>query len=473
MTTYGIQTSGFVAKSRATILSELEASAKAAFGDSNLDVSEDSFVGLLLGVIADNLALNWETAQGVYAQAFPDGATGVSLERACSFTGISRKAAYGSQVDVRVLGDPALRIINLPVHVGCTLVPGEHFVSDSGASATVVSVHAGYLTITGVLGTFQEDEGLTGTTHSGSAGGPQYFDVSSSVLIPKGTTFDSGVGSTQVVTMADNYMTIIDGSLVGAYLRCEATTTGPIAFNALCITRLTSVVSAIFSFSNPLSQAVLGANIESDDELRARRESSLQIIGGSSLDAIRSRVLDVSHVTEAYCYINDDNVLDTYGQPAHSFQIVVRGGADLDIATAIMKTKPVGIYCHGTSSINLIDATGVSRTIRWTRPSPVPIYVTVNVETYGQQISDAALVAAVRDTITGLETSYKIGNDVVASKMVKAIFDTDPTIQNVSSVLIGLAASPSTSSTISIGPIGYAAFDASRIVVNIVHLGSV
>lgn len=469
---YGVQLAGFIQKPRAQILSELEAAARVAFGDAQLDVSEDSFVGLLLGVVADNLALNWETAQGVYSSAFTDGATGVSLERICALTRVKRTAAFASRVDVLALGNNALRDVRLDV-VSSTLIAGDTFTGGSSlASATVVSVSGGTLILSGVTGTFIGGEALVGS-HSAFASGAQYFGLPSPPVIPAGTTFDSGAGTTSVSSLAAVTMSIVDGINVGAVLRCQASATGPIRIPALSLTRLTTALPAIVSFSNPLSEVVLGAATETDDALRVRREALLQGIGGAALDAIRAKVLGVTFVTEAYVFLNDLDAADTYGQPGHSFQVVVRGGADSDIAAAILGVKPVGIYCHGTTSLAVLDSVGVSRTMRFTRPTAVPIYVTLTIETYGQQISDAALTAAVQAAIVALETSYRVGNDVVASRLVRPVFDVDPTIQNVAPVLLGYSASPSSSATLGIGPIGFADFDASRIVVNVVHLVSV
>jgi uncharacterized phage protein gp47/JayE len=58
------------------------------------------------------------------------------------------------------------------------------------------------------------------------------------------------------------------------------------------------------------------------------------------------------------------NVEVTFGRPPHSFEIVVEGGADVDVATAIQSAQPDGIGSYGApSSVVTGNATGGSSTL--------------------------------------------------------------------------------------------------------------
>lgn len=392
-TSYGITSSGFVVKPRATVYSELCTAAIAASGDPNLDVSADSDLGAILGVLADALGSQWETQEGSYQESYPDGATGVPLENLCALTGIIRLPATSSEVDV---------------------------------------------TLTGTVG----------------------------VTVSSGTLFDQGDATPQVALIAD--ATIGGGGTVIA--RCRATETGPTYFLSGTVTRIVTPVAGLTSVTNALDQVVLGSDIEPYEDLRLRRETTLRLLGGSSVDAIRAHVSLVDGVTECFVLNNDEDVVvDT--MPAHSFEVVVRGGTDFDIGTSILAVKPVGVYCAGSTSIDVYDAVGTTRTVRLTRPAATNIYMDIEVETWGAV--PTGLADTIKAAIVATESDYHTGNDVYSSKFVRPIFNTSTTIQNVKHVYISTSPTPTLPNTITIGSRNYADFDTSRITVTITPLASI
>lgn len=285
-------------------------------------------------------------------------------------------------------------------------------------------------------------------------------------IIPLGTLLDMGTGTKQVALMADT--TIGGASTVVA--RCKATESGPNYFLAGTINHIGTPVTGLTSVSNALDQDVLGTNIESYEDLRVRRVATLHAMGGSAVDAIRAHVSLVDGVTECYVLNNDTNgIVDT--MPAHSFEVVVRGGTDAAVAAVILDTKPVGVYSAGSTSVNTPDDLGVDRTVRMTRPSSTPIYLAVEVETWG--VVPSGLADSIKAAIVAQQNAYHVGNDFVCSRFVRPIFDVSTTIQNVAHVYAGTAINPTTSATVAIGNRNYAALDTTRIAVTITALGSV
>jgi hypothetical protein len=74
-------------------------------------------------------------------------------------------------------------------------------------------------------------------------------------------------------------------------------------------------------------------------------------------------------------------VTQSYGRPGKSFEIVVLGGDDADIAEAIWESKPAGIQSYGTTTETVTDDEGNEWTISFTRPTQVPIYVAITLVT--------------------------------------------------------------------------------------------
>ena len=66
-----------------------------------------------------------------------------------------------------------------------------------------------------------------------------------------------------------------------------------------------------------------------------------------------------------------------YGRPGKSFEIVVQGGDNTAIAQAIYGAKPAGIQSYGSTTVVINDAFGNPYSISFSRPTQVPIYVSI------------------------------------------------------------------------------------------------
>lgn len=66
-----------------------------------------------------------------------------------------------------------------------------------------------------------------------------------------------------------------------------------------------------------------------------------------------------------------------FGRPPKSFEIVAQGGDDTAIAEAIYGAKPAGIETYGNTTIDITDAFGNIYPISFSRPTQVPIYVSI------------------------------------------------------------------------------------------------
>jgi hypothetical protein len=108
-------------------------------------------------------------------------------------------------------------------------------------------------------------------------------------------------------------------------------------------------------------------SVETDYELNERSSES-QVASGSSLDAIRAKVLNISDVSEAIGYENVENYEDENGLPAKSIELIVSGGDDDEIAETILAQKSGGISTNGNTSRTVSDSQGKNHTIKFSRP---------------------------------------------------------------------------------------------------------
>lgn len=70
-----------------------------------------------------------------------------------------------------------------------------------------------------------------------------------------------------------------------------------------------------------------------------------------------------------------------FGRPPKSFEVVVNGGQDADVAQAIYSSSPAGIQSYGNDTVQIKDAFGNLINVSFSRPSAVPIYVTIALTT--------------------------------------------------------------------------------------------
>lgn len=161
-------------------------------------------------------------------------------------------------------------------------------------------------------------------------------------------------------------------------------------------------LAAVVSVANPDATAG-GRARETYQEFRERYYQSVDKAGGCNTDAIRAQLLETEGVVNAVVWENDTDETDADGLPPHSIEAIVYGGTDAAVAAAIHLRKAAGIQTYGTSSVQLLDASGRLRVICFSRPAAVPIYVRIaGLVTSSDYLGD--------DTLRNAIISY-IGNE--------------------------------------------------------------
>lgn len=303
----------------------------------------------------------------------------------------------------------------------------------------------------------------------------------------------------------------------------------PIAAPVNTLVEILTPISGWSSINNPKA-GVTGRFIETDAELRIRRNNSIRLLGAGTVESIRARLLQqVPGVTSAFIFenrtmtqepidivLNQDlgtgNVitivfntiqtlpivtfaishLDTMeaiatvlanqpqiasavvggtanrtitmsmieavevtittfsvsggasqaqavfkgGRDAKSFEAVVEGGSDADVANKIWLTKPAGIQTFGNTSFTITDSQGEQQVINFSRPTPIYIWVTVALTLYPEETfppNGQDLVAAAINTYGN---DLGIGVDVLLQRVLAQIF----TVPGIASGVMQIAA---------------------------------
>ena len=429
MTTYGLVAAGFIAEPLAQIQADLQAAFQAQYG-SDIDLSSSGPFGQLIGIWADREATLWQLGQAVYGAAYPDTATGQQLADVCAITGVVPLPATKSTVTVCALGTNGTII---PIATLFATTPGAMQFSTKAAStiATLAAYGAGVAYVVGTL------VSNVGNVYSCTAA------IGTSATAPTGTGLAQADGG--------GTWRYCGVGVAAVAIPCAATLTGTLAAPAGTVTVVSTPVAGLGSVVNALD-AVIGSTLETDAALRVRRAGLLHAQGNAALSSVRSAALMVAGVTAALVYENPADVIAS-SRPPHSFEAVVQGGADLAVATALFASKAAGIATYGTyTPQNVTDAQGVVHSILFTRPTAVPIYVAVAIKKGPGYAGDPAVQAAIiayangqqAEPLVALAQPYQIGQTVYASPLAAAILDQVAGVADVTTLFIGLAASPGT-----------------------------
>jgi uncharacterized phage protein gp47/JayE len=445
----GLSSTGLTIKTLPEVLTDINDKQKASpILGSDWDTSTTSPEGVMNGIVSEAIAEGWQVLAAIYNQRYPDGAEGVQLDRVAEFTGSKRLAAASSTVKVVCAGTDATELGSFRT---VSVAGGENFFST--ADAEIVTVDAWVAaTEYEVYDLVTNDSGklyvCTTAGESAGSGGP------------------TGSGSTEI-TDNDAAWFYVAEETAGVVVDFESENTGEIAANAGTLTQIETAVGGWSTAFNPFD-AALGRARETDAAFRARRQASLRVQGAAATDAIRSDVLDIEDVTACIVFENDTDTTDGDGLPPHSVEVLVLGGEDQDIFDTILATKAAGIATYGGETGTATDASDNDHTIYFTRPTEKDVYITVDVTVLGSlwpsdgedQVA-AALVAFGDDLDTG--------DDVVRSQLFGPV-RTVSGVYDVTNIKLGFSAAPAGTTNLTIATREIAAFDTSRIVVNVTTL---
>jgi len=149
----------------------------------------------------------------------------------------------------------------------------------------------------------------------------------------------------------------------------------------------------------------VGTNRERDDELRNRAEEAVTGGGAATHDAIVSELINnVENVTSVQLYENNTGIdnTDSGGLPPYSFEAVVFGGSDAEIAESIFDKKAVTSRDYGGANGTKVTETvtaetnGQTRQIQFSRPAKVSVDITLDIVVNDTYVGDNQL----RDNIT-------------------------------------------------------------------------
>ena len=199
---------------------------------------------------------------------------------------------------------------------------------------------------------------------------------------------------------------------------------GPIRAPLNSITQVITAIGGVTSVTNTVALGT-GRDRETDEAFRLRASQSLALAGSATIPALTAALLNVGDVSSAYVIENTDNVV-VDGRPANSFECVVTAPTTTEVneevATVIWNDKPAGIQTHGNVSVPIVDTTGVTRVIKFSRPDEVFIAVRATYSLYDEETFPVDGPATIINTIVAYGSSLPVGKDVVPQRFYGPIY---------------------------------------------------
>ena len=269
---------------------------------------------------------------------------------------------------------------------------------------------------------------LTGITRLGATRTVVQVDLTGDpdTVIPEDSEASTDAGD--IFRLVSDVTLDSEGEGSGQMIAVE---TGPVLALAGTLTNIETPVSGWDGVTNPLDGET-GRPIESDPELRLRRAESLAVTGAGTVPAIRARLLQqVDDVTAVTIIENRSDFEDADGRPPHSFESVVSGGVDQDVADLIWLVKPAGIETTGDILVEVTDSQGEIQPIRFSRPVQVFIWVKLTITpngvgTFPDDAADRAKVAVVEYGET-----LGVADDVIYQALFGPVYSEVPGIESL------------------------------------------
>ncbi len=178
-----------------------------------------------------------------------------------------------------------------------------------------------------------------------------------------------------------------------------------------------------------------GTERETDDELRERAKDELADGAKATAAALVAGAKGIEGVASVNIFINDTNVdeSESGGLPDHSFELVIEGGEDQDLAQFILETKAAGDTSYAGAYGNPVISSGRLSNgqefdISFSRPSLVQIYVSLDLKVKDDYEGDEAVQDAIVNYLGGLLSTGNnsggklgVGDEVLIGEIKYAI----------------------------------------------------
>jgi len=413
--TLGLTSDGFQRDRLPDIKTEYDALVTDALGPVNTNA--DSVIGQLEGIWSEGIDNIQEALQDVYDSQYPYSAEGTSLDGAVSFVGLSRVPSSATVVTAAVYGTEGTLVpVGSICHADITYTSTSDVVI-SRANALDVEIEVNTVSNSTSYNIFAGGESSTYISDASATAEEIIAGIAAQaasvnlLAVATGTTLrlTASDGESPFALTVDSKLTITKRGSAAVFV---ASVNGAKACPVGALINIDTPIDGWDEVYN-LKAGAIGRDVETDTELRARHATGVRATGSATVEAIKSRMLaDVDSVTSIQIYENRTNVTTVDGIPPHSFESVIVGGTDPEVADQLWLTKPAGIETHGNTPINVTDSAGDVQVVKFSRPVPQYIWITVTIDSLNtEETLPTTAESSIKEAVKAYGDAY-IGNGV-------------------------------------------------------------
>jgi uncharacterized phage protein gp47/JayE len=230
-------------------------------------------------------------------------------------------------------------------------------------------------------------------------------------IVPQYTEFSDAIGN--------SFFSVLE-SVVPSSVDVLAENLGLVEVTVGTIVNIVSTVDGLDSIDQP-ADGSSGELEKSEAWYRNIRQRTVFRQSAGQSDGMLARLLELG-VNQAFVVNNDTAVPLVDGTPALSIQAKVgefEGVSDLDIATVILNTKPLGCPTYGTTTVSVEDSQGNPHDINFTKATEIFIFINLEVTFLQEDIGGAT--DRIKYELATFISSLLAGEDVIWSRLFEYI----------------------------------------------------
>jgi uncharacterized phage protein gp47/JayE len=430
---YGLTDKGFIIKPYEVIVQEERDAFKLSFG-RDIDISDDSIAGAYIKNQALKVTQLWEIAGMIYAITDVDDSSGVYLDRLAYLVNVQRYSSAATTVSVCLWGEEGT-VIPKGHLLRLNQINGQSFRLKKETSINKTSLLGFVLKVENVIESHvysfqlgQDTISYIADSQDDKVSIQAGFLSVLQIQFPDKYTMTNDKGGLKVYLTLGNEKfsiatddTYLSFPLLGQYALYECTKRGVVV---VPIGILTGIVNSINGLKSAINYApgILGREMESDAELRSNLEERQKQTRSNEI-AIKNEVLNLPGVTYARVYSNREDVV-VNNRPPSSYETIVIGGEDQEIANKIFEVGPAGIQAYGNMVITVVDDEGFSWDIGFSRP--IEKYIWIKIQ-WGRNLEEDIpidIAQAIKDSIMAWTAKHiSVGVDFIRQKLFRPVYD--------------------------------------------------
>jgi len=422
---YGLTEEGYKTKPFDMMTAEVEEVLTGALGAINL--TPPSVFSVLINTFLTEVAKIDLKGEEVYNASYPNTATGYSLDGIADYNGIKRLSATYSTVTAQI---NATNYTTIPMGSE-VLIENTNNILLFPQSITVNNEQCNSIVVEVIDNTLPEYKIIVNNieyTH-------EKLPLESISDIAEGLRLLIAVNTSLTVTRTEAILTISANDYLSLFscftteemainscsanIDLVAKEAGAIDIPQKSVTIIQTPISGWISINNQAA-GLTGRNLETDPELRARRIKSIKFSGSGTIEAMRARLLNITGVTSTKILENITETTDANSLPPKSFEALVLGGVDSDIANMIWLVKPAGIKTYGNTEITILDSEGKNQVVHFSRSIKVYVFANVIITKNSEFIPES--IAAIKQNIVNQILKVGLGEPVIYQSLFAGVY---------------------------------------------------